>query len=55
LVQVLDIGGEHGQVRALIENPLQADTVIDVKSYPISLSELLGDAPNALKQEFIGG
>ena len=55
LIQVLDVGGEYGQVRALIDNPLAANTVIDVKSYPIALNELLGSAPEELKQEFVGG
>ena len=55
LVQVLDLGAEHGQVRALIDNPLTANTIIDVKSYPISLDQLLGSAPEELKAEFVGG
>jgi len=55
LVQVLDVGGEIGQVRALIDNPLSADTVIDVKNYPISVDRLLGSAPDELKQHFVGG
>jgi phosphatidylserine decarboxylase len=55
LVQVLDVGGEIGQVRALIDNPLAANTIIDVKSYPISLYQLLGSAPLDLKEKFVGG
>ena len=55
LVQVLDVGGEIGQVRALIDNPLTSNTIIDVKSYPISLDQLLGSAPAELKQQFVGG
>ncbi len=55
LVQVLDAGGEIGQVRALIDNPLTANTIIDVKSYPIALNQLLGNAPESLKQKFVGG
>jgi phosphatidylserine decarboxylase len=55
LVQVLELGGEIGQVRALIDSPLSVDTIIDVKSYPVSMGELLGSAPDALKREFVGG
>ena len=53
LVQVLDRDGTD--VRAYIENPLQMDTVLDVKNIPVSVSKLLGDAPEALKQKFVGG
>ncbi len=55
LVQVLKEQSTGSSVRSVINNPLQADTVIDVKSYPISLDRLLGNAPAALKQTFIGG
>lgn len=53
LVQVLDMAGT--QTRRYIENPLQMDTVLDVKSIPISLDRLLGGAPENLKQHFVGG
>lgn len=55
LVQTLNLGGDRGQVRALIDNPLALDTVIDVKSYPLSMERMLANAPAALKQEFVGG
>ncbi|MCH8323064.1 MAG: phosphatidylserine decarboxylase, partial [Proteobacteria bacterium] len=55
LVQVLKEQSTGSSVRSVINNPLEADTVIDVKSYPISLDRLLGNAPAALKQTFIGG
>ncbi len=43
------------QVRcALIDNPLAANTIIDVKSCPISLFQLLGSAPAELKEKFVG-
>lgn len=41
--------------RQLIENPLQQDTVLDVKGIPISVSDLLGNAPPELKKRFDGG
>lgn len=41
--------------RRLIENPLQPDTVIDVKNVPISVSRLLGNAPEDLKKKFKDG
>ena len=53
LVQVLKRDGTD--VRAYIENPLQMDTVLDVKNIPVSVSKLLGGAPEALKQKFVGG
>ncbi len=55
LVQTLDLGADRGQVRALIDNPLELNTVIDVKDYPLSMDRLLGDAPDDLKQKFVGG
>ncbi|MEM7483190.1 MAG: phosphatidylserine decarboxylase [Acidobacteriota bacterium] len=41
--------------RALIENPLQKDTVLDVKGIPISVDDLLAGAPDELKAKFEGG
>ena len=55
LVQTLNLGRDGGQVRALIDNPLTLNTVIDVKSYPLSMDRLLGNAPQELKQAFVGG
>jgi len=42
-------------VRRLIENPLQQDTVLDVKGIPISVAALLGNAPADIKSQFDGG
>jgi phosphatidylserine decarboxylase len=53
LVQVLAIDAEP--VRRLVENPLQYDTVLDVKGIPISLERLLGNLDGEIKQEFVGG
>jgi phosphatidylserine decarboxylase len=55
LVQTLNLGGDRGQVRALIDNPLALSTVIDVKNYPLSMDRLLGRAPDDLKRQFVGG
>ena len=41
--------------RQLIDNPLQQDTVLDVKGIPISISDLLANAPEELKKKFTGG
>lgn len=41
--------------RKYIENPLQLDTVLDVKNIPISVNDMLGNVPNEIKQKFIGG
>ena len=54
LVQVLV--AESGSVsRRLIDNPLQQDTVLDVKGIPISLDKLLAHASDQLKSKFSGG
>lgn len=53
LVQVLSDKGVNQ--RQFISNPLQQDTVLDVKNIPVNLMDLLGDTPMKLKQEFIGG
>ena len=55
LVQTLNLGAERGQIRALIDNPLELNTVIDVKDYPLSMDRLLAGAPDDLKQQFVGG
>jgi len=41
--------------RRYIENPLQLDTVLDVKNIPISVNDMLGSAPQQLKDSFLGG
>ena len=41
--------------RQFISNPLEHDTVLDVKNIPINLMDLLGDTPQKLKNKFIGG
>lgn len=54
LVQTLrDARGQA--TRRYIENPLDANTVIDVKGAPLSVDALLGDAPAELKAAFVGG
>ncbi|MDQ0314080.1 phosphatidylserine decarboxylase [Amorphus orientalis] len=40
--------------RKLVDNPLQLDTVLDVKGIPISVTDLLADAPEDLKAKFAG-
>lgn len=45
-----------GEVRrTLIENPLQRDTVLDVKGIPLSVDQLLAGTPEELKAKFEGG
>jgi len=53
LVQVLKAGGT--EQRQIINNPLQHNTVLDVKGIPISMDKLLGSAPATLKKHFDGG
>ena len=54
LVQVLT---ENGRVvrRQYLQNPLQYDTVLDVKGIPISLAQLLQGVDPVLRSKFIGG
>jgi len=53
LVQVLQ--KEGASIKKYVDNPLQEDMVLDVKNIPIGLMVLLGDAPEELKNKFIGG
>lgn len=54
LVQVFE--SSPGSVsQRLLENPLQQDTVLNVKGIPIPVSDLLANAPDALKTTFDGG
>ncbi len=53
LVQVL--GSSPGAKRQFLENPLAPDTVLDVKSVPINVMDLLGSADDEIKQAFVGG
>ncbi|PON12160.1 hypothetical protein C2W62_41060, partial [Candidatus Entotheonella serta] len=41
--------------RRFIENPLQFDTVLDIKGIPISVDALLAGVPKQYKQPFVGG
>ena len=38
-----------------IENPIDFNTVINVKEYPISVDALLGNTPSDIKNTFVGG
>ncbi|MDH5179701.1 MAG: phosphatidylserine decarboxylase [Gammaproteobacteria bacterium] len=53
LVQVVKY--DNNYVRKYIENPLQLDTVLDVKKIPISVQDMLGTLPDELKKKFVGG
>ena len=53
LVQVLKSDGSDQ--RKYLENPLQLDTVLDVKSIPISVNHLLGTVPDEIKEKFVDG
>lgn len=53
LVQVQTL--DHSYTRKSIENPLQLDTVLDVKNIPISVNDLLGSASKDIKEKFVGG
>lgn len=47
---------DTGEVtRSVVENPLQPGTVLDVKGIPISVEQLLANAPAELKDKFVGG
>jgi phosphatidylserine decarboxylase len=53
LVQVLV--SDTDIVRQTLENPLQYNTVLDVKGIPLRMDRLLGSLDDDLKQEFVGG
>ncbi|MEM6405662.1 MAG: phosphatidylserine decarboxylase [Pseudomonadota bacterium] len=53
LVQVLEYSGAYQ--RQFLDNPLQLNTVLDVKHIPISVHDMLGSLPDDLKQKFVGG
>ncbi|WP_323796311.1 phosphatidylserine decarboxylase [Nisaea sp.] len=54
LVQIVKT--EAGDVsRRLIENPLQNDTILDVKGIPLSMDDMLAHTPQELKDRFRGG
>lgn len=53
LVQVVKRDGIYD--RKYIDNPLQLDTVLDVKNIPISVNDMLGTVPEAIKKKFVGG
>jgi phosphatidylserine decarboxylase len=54
LVQVIKENGDASS-RKLLDNPLQENTVLDVKGIPLSLSELLSGVEDKYRQEFVGG
>ena len=54
LVQVVELSPDM-PIRQLIDNPLQLNTVLDVKNIPLSVDKLLANAPLELKQQFVGG
>lgn len=53
LVQIQTL--DHTYVRKYIENPLQLDTVLDVKNIPISVNDMLDSVPDDIKEKFVGG
>jgi phosphatidylserine decarboxylase len=53
LVQVLVDDADY--VRETLDNPLQYNTVLDVKGIPLRLDKLLGSVDDSIKQEFVGG
>lgn len=53
LVQILVEGSNV--TRQYVENPLQYDTVLDVKGIPISVAELLEGVPEKYRKPFVGG
>jgi len=53
LVQVLRFKDSYQ--RRYLENPLQLDTVLDIKNIPISVGDMLGSVPDGIKRQFAGG
>jgi phosphatidylserine decarboxylase len=54
LVQVLKKKEDRYEHR-YIENPLQLDTILDVKNIPISVHDMLGSVKKDIKEKFVGG
>ena len=54
LVQVLKLNS-GAYSRQYIQNPLQLNTVLDVKNIPISVNDMLGSVPDRIKEKFVGG
>ncbi|MEJ2407346.1 MAG: phosphatidylserine decarboxylase [Candidatus Thiodiazotropha sp.] len=53
LVQIVKTDGTYH--RQYIDNPLQLNTVLDVKDIPISVDDMLGSVPDDIKEKFVGG
>jgi phosphatidylserine decarboxylase len=53
LVQI--IAGDGTVERRFVENPLQYDTVLDVKGIPISVGALLSGVADKYRERFVGG
>jgi phosphatidylserine decarboxylase len=53
LLQVVKRNGTYN--RQYIDNPLQLDTVLDVKNIPISVNDMLGTVPDSIKKRFVDG
>lgn len=53
LVQVINKDGKYTQ--RLLENPLQENTVLNVKGIPLSMADLLTDVDDKYRDQFVGG
>ena len=53
LLQVLTSDGEAE--RSLVDNPLQANTIIDIKGVPVSVADMLHGVPEKYAEQFVGG
>jgi phosphatidylserine decarboxylase len=53
LLQVVKFDGVYK--RTYVENPLQLNTVLDVKNIPISVNDMLGTLADEIKAKFVGG
>lgn len=55
IVQVFTDKQTGAQTRSYIDNPLQMDTVLDIKNIPITVAQLLRGVPDDVAKQFVGG
>ena len=55
LIQAMNPTTSTSAPPKFIDNPLQADTVLDIKNMPMSVAQILQGVPSAIGQTFVGG
>lgn len=55
LIQAMNPAAGGSSPPKFIDNPLQADTVLDIKNMPMSVAQILQGVPSNIAQTFVGG